>query len=149
MISVGTAYDAVAEANSAITTELLTAHLSYRVFKSEPHRYILKCRDGKCSFYFRAAFTQKHRKALVSEYKPHVCSPNVHFKFKATNSVKFLKSLHAPAVLDDRNKANPSKNATFLSLCSANISQSLSALRNVLYTVITSATCRHTVFRRR
>ena len=102
MIATGIVYDTIAEAKEAVTSVLLNANLSYRVHKTDATRLMLKCRSTLCSFYVRIGYSKKLFKAMVTIYKPHTCPRSVHNNFRPKKSVKYLKSLHAPAILENR-----------------------------------------------
>ena len=96
----------------------------------------------------RVAYSKKIDEAVVAAYEPHVCSPNVHFNFKAPKSVKYLKDSHRAAILGQRSMT-PGMLRPMLDFRETNESQHLSAQLNAVNVKTKSATCKHTGSRSR
>jgi hypothetical protein len=102
MLAVGDSYPTIQEAREAINRSILDDGDSYKVYKSDSKRHILKCKDQDCSFSIRAAFLKK-KGIIITKIIPHSYRPITHFKRKQGLSLWFLKEHHHASVLDNRN----------------------------------------------
>ena len=89
MITIGTEYNSVGDAKEVIISMLMKAGASYKVYKSDKGRLILKYQDRKCPFHVRVGYSKKLLKIVISAYSPHVCLVDLHFNFRVAKSVKF------------------------------------------------------------
>jgi MuDR family transposase len=102
MLTIGDSYPTIQEAREAINRSILDDGESYKVYKSDSKRHILKCKDQACSFSIRAAFLKK-KGITITKIIPHSCRPITHFQSKQSSSLWFLKEHHRASVFDNRN----------------------------------------------
>ena len=97
----GDQFESMDAAHIAIQRHVLDDGESYKTKKSEKKRFILVCKDNECNFRIRATESSKH-KISITVFKPHSCSPTVHYKFKQLQSVKYLIEHHRASIIDNR-----------------------------------------------
>jgi hypothetical protein len=89
-------------AREAIKQHVLNDGELYKTKKSDKHRFIIICKDNDCNFRIRAADSEK-QVVSITVFKPHSCSPTIHYKSWQSQSIKYLVAHHRAAVIDNRN----------------------------------------------
>jgi hypothetical protein len=108
MFKFGDLFDTMAEAKKAVNTAILNAGQSYLVYKSEPTRYILNCKQkDSCQFHVRITYSKKTELATITKHEEHKCSPAIHYSNRAASSVQYLK-IHHQDLITDNNVITPS-----------------------------------------
>src|SRR3979411_1872997 len=101
MFKVGDKFQMMAKAKDAVNAAILDTGRSYKVYKRDPHRYLLICKTKDCPFKARITYSQKTELATVTKYHEHECSPAVHYNNRAISGVQYLKVHHRKSVIDN------------------------------------------------
>jgi hypothetical protein len=89
-------------AREAIQQHVLDEGESYKTEKSDKQRFVIVCKDDNCKFRIHAAVSEKEV-VSITVFKPHSCSPAIHYKSWQSQSIKYLMNHHHAAVIDNRN----------------------------------------------
>lgn len=93
-------FESVNAAREAIRRYVLDDGESFKLVKSDKKRFSIRRKDQDCGFRIRAA---KSSKGIVSitVFKPHSCSPVVHYNNKQAHSVAYLTEHHRASIIDN------------------------------------------------
>jgi MuDR family transposase len=91
MVKLNNVFESVAAARTAITKFVLDQGESYKLVKSDKARFVICCKDSECKFCIQATRSAKEV-VLITVFKPHTCSPTIHYKSKQSQSVCSLFS---------------------------------------------------------
>ena len=96
----GTRFESIDAAKEAISQYVLNNGESFRTVKSDQKRFVICCKDEDCGFWIRAA---KNSKEVVSitRFKPHSCSPAIHYNNPRSQSVRYFMEHHRAAIIDN------------------------------------------------
>ena len=89
-------------AQEAIKQHVLDEGKSYKTEKSDKQRFVIVCKDDNCKFQIRAAVLEKEV-VSITVFKPHSCSPAIHYKSWQSQSIKYLVTHHRATVIDNCN----------------------------------------------
>jgi hypothetical protein len=101
VLQVGDVFPSAEDCRNAIQRHVLDEGESYKVVKSDKKRYIVSCKDNKCTFRIRASNRVK-KGFTITILQPYICSPAVHYKNKNSHSVKYLTEHHRVSIIDNR-----------------------------------------------
>jgi hypothetical protein len=93
-------FDSIEAACEAIRQYVLNNGESFKGGKSNQKRFSIACKEPSCGFGIRAS---KSSKGVVSItiFKPHTCSPVVHYNNRHAHSVSYLMEHHRASIIDN------------------------------------------------
>ena len=97
----GDQFESINAAREAITQYVLNNGESFKTVKSDQKRFVICCKDADCNFWIRVAKSSKEV-VSITIFRPHSCSPAIHYHSWHSQSVKYLMEHHRATIIDNR-----------------------------------------------
>lgn len=96
----GDQFETVEVAREAIKRYVLDNGESFKVRKSDKKRFYIVCKERGCGFSIRASKSSKEVVSITT-FKPHTCSPAVHYNNQRAHLVSYLIEHHRASIIDN------------------------------------------------
>ena len=100
-MQLGDQFESIQAARDAIKRFVLDQGESFQVEKSDKKRFTVVCKE-RCGFRILASKSSTDV-VSITRFKPHTCSPTVHYNNTQAHSVAYLIEHHRASIIDNRN----------------------------------------------
>lgn len=100
-MQLGDQFESIQAARNAIKRFVLDQGESFHVEKSDKKRFTIVCKE-RCGFRILASKSSTDV-VSITRFKPHTCSPAVHYDNTQAHSVAYLIEHHRASIIDNGN----------------------------------------------
>jgi len=100
-MQLGDQFESIQAARDAIKRFVLDQEESFQVENSDKKRFTIFCKE-RCGFRILASKSSKNV-VSITRFKPHTCSPAVHYNNTQAHSVAYLIEHYCVSIINNQN----------------------------------------------